>query len=252
MFANTPMQYARMQKRAFQDLKNGRGDAKSNISKIIYYGFVQNMIFNGLQNALFKIAADEDQTFENNSKAINRTVNGMLDGLLRGVGIGGASISVAKNFLLDVYERSNRSRPEYVDAAWKLTQFSPPISSKISKIKQAAYPFDNKKMREEIYTKGFSLDNPAMMSGAKVVSATTNVPLDRLLQKYNNIDAALAEDTETWQSIAMMAGWPEWQIKQEIQKEVSTFNKGNVKVENIKFKKSKFTKSKFKKSKFKK
>ena len=68
-------------------------------------------------------------------------------------------------------------------------------------------------MREEIYTKGFSLENPAMMSGAKVVSATTNVPLDRLLQKYNNIDAALAEDTETWQSIAMMAGWPEWQIK---------------------------------------
>tara|TARA_R100000951_G_scaffold46159_1_gene39200 strand:+ start:2265 stop:12074 length:9810 start_codon:yes stop_codon:yes gene_type:complete len=213
MFANTPMQYARMQKRAFQDLKNGRGDAKSNISKIIYYGFVQNMIFNGLQNALFKIAADEDQTFDNNSKSINRTFNGMLDGILRGTGIGGASVSVAKNFLLDVYERSNRSRPEYVDAAWKLTQFSPPISSKISKIKQAAYAFDNKKMREEIYTKGFSLDNPAMMSGAKVVSATTNVPLDRLLQKYNNIDAALAEDTETWQSVAMMAGWPEWQIK---------------------------------------
>jgi len=213
MFANTPMQYARMQKRAFQDLKNGRGDAKSNISKIIYYGFVQNMIFNGLQNALFKIAADEDQTFENNSKAINRTYNGMLDGILKGTGIGGASVSVAKNFLLDVYERSNRSRPEYVDAAWKLTQFSPPISSKISKIKQAAYAFDNKKMREEIYTKGFSLENPAMMSGAKVVSATTNVPLDRLLQKYNNIDAALAEDTETWQSVAMMAGWPEWQIK---------------------------------------
>ena len=213
MFANTPMQYARMQKRAFQDLANGRGDAKTNVSKIIYYGFVQNMLFNGLQNALFKIAADEDQTFENNSKAVNRTFNGMLDGLLRGIGIGGAAVSVGKNFLLDVYERSNRKRPEYVDAAWKLTQFSPPISSKISKIKSAAYPFDNKKMREEIYSKGFSLDNPATMSGARVISATTNVPLDRLLQKYDNIDAALAEDTETWQSIAMMAGWPEWQIK---------------------------------------
>ena len=215
MFANTPMQYARMQKRAFQDLVNGRGDAKSNVSKIIYYGFVQNMLFNGLQNALFKIAADEDQTFENNSKAVNRTFNGMLDGLLRGVGIGGAAVSVGKNFLLDIYERSNRQRPEYVDAAWKLTQFSPPVSSKISKIKQAAYPFDNKKMRQEIYSKGFSLDNPATMSGAKVISATTNIPLDRLLQKYDNIDAALAEDTETWQSIAMLAGWPKWNIMAE-------------------------------------
>jgi hypothetical protein len=200
-----------MQKRAFQDLKNGRGDAKSNISKIIYYGFVQNLLFNGLQNALFKMGFDD--TDEVDEKGIYRTANGMLDGILRGTGIGGAAVSVGKNFLMDIYERSNRDRPEYVDAAWKLTQFSPPLGSKISKIKQAAYAFDNKKMREEIYSKGFSLDNPAMMSGAKTISATTNVPLDRLLQKYNNIDAALAEDTELWERIAMLGGWPEWQIK---------------------------------------
>ena len=218
MFANTPMQYARMMKRAGQDLINGRGDAKTNISKIAYYGFVQNLLFNGLQNALFKMGFDD--TDEVDEKGIYRTANGMLDGILRGTGIGGAAVSVGKNFLMDVYERSNRKRPEYVDAAWKLTQFSPPLGSKISKIKQAAYAFDNKKMREEIYSKGFSLDNPAMMSGAKTISATTNVPLDRLLQKYNNIDAALAEDTELWERIAMLGGWPEWQIKQEIQKEV--------------------------------
>jgi hypothetical protein len=218
MFANTPMQYARMMKRAGQDLANGRGDAKTNISKIAYYGFVQNLLFNGLQNALFKMGFDD--TEEVDEKGIYRTANGMLDGILRGTGIGGAAVSVGKNFLMDVYERSNRKRPEYVDAAWKLTQFSPPLGSKISKIKQAAYAFDNKKMREEIYSKGFSLDNPAMMSGAKTISATTNVPLDRLLQKYNNIDAALAEDTELWERIAMLGGWPEWQIKQEIQKEV--------------------------------
>jgi superfamily I DNA/RNA helicase len=37
-FANTPAQYARLIKKATSDLKNGRGDAKTNISKIIYYG----------------------------------------------------------------------------------------------------------------------------------------------------------------------------------------------------------------------
>ena len=36
-FANTPAQYARIIQRAASDLKNGRGDAKTNISKIIYY-----------------------------------------------------------------------------------------------------------------------------------------------------------------------------------------------------------------------
>ena len=41
MFANTPMQYARLQKRAIQDLKDGRGSSKEHVSKIIYYGFIQ-------------------------------------------------------------------------------------------------------------------------------------------------------------------------------------------------------------------
>ena len=43
-FANTPAQYARLIKKAASDLKNGRGDAKTNISKIIYYGVAQNLI----------------------------------------------------------------------------------------------------------------------------------------------------------------------------------------------------------------
>ena len=212
MFANTPMQYARLQKRALQDLANGRGDAKSNVSKIIYYSFVQNIIFNSLQQALFKLGFDDEEDDATKNKAYFKTANGMIDSQLRGLGIGGAAVSVGKNFLLDIYERSGRKRPEYVDAAWKLTQFSPPISSKISRIKAAAYPFDNKKQREEIYSKGFSLDNPAVMSGAKVVSATTNIPLDRVLQKYDNVEAAMSEEADVWQSIAMMAGWPKWSI----------------------------------------
>jgi hypothetical protein len=210
-FANTPMQMTRMTKKAMLDLANGRGDAKTNVSKIAYYGFVQNILFNALQNALFKMGFDDDDSVD--EKSIYRTANGMTDGLLRGLGIGGQAVSVGKNFLMDIYERSGRDRPEYVDAAWKLTEFSPPISSKIKRLKGAAYPFDNKKMRKEIYSKGFSLDNPAMMSGAKVVSATTNLPLDRVLQKTYNIQDALAEDTEAWQRVALLGGWPKWTLE---------------------------------------
>ena len=50
-FANTPAQYARLTKKAILDLKNKRGDAKTNISKIIYYGVAQNIIFTALQQA---------------------------------------------------------------------------------------------------------------------------------------------------------------------------------------------------------
>ncbi len=224
-FANTPMQYARIQKRAAQDLINRRGDAKANVSKIIYYGVVQNLIFNALQQAIFAIGFGDDDDEKNEKKYFN-TANGMLDSLLRGVGIAGATTAVIKNFLLDVYERSGRKRPEYVDAVYKLLQLSPPISSKISKIRQAAYQFDSKKRRQEVFDKGFSIDNPAYEAAAKVISATTNLPLDRLINKANNIEAAVGEDAETWQRVAMLAGWPEWQIMPKINKSKSEFVKG--------------------------
>ncbi len=213
-FANTPMQYARLQKRAIQDLVNGRGDAKSHVSRIIYYGFVQNIIFNALQQAVnvFGFGDDEEEDPKKEKKYLN-VANGMLDSLLRGIGIGGAAVSVGKNFLLDIYERSKRPRPEYVDSVWKLTQFSPPINSKISRLKQAAWHFDSKKRRQKILDEGFSLNSPAFEAIAKVVSATTNFPLDRVLYKIKNIEGALAEDTELWMRVAQLGGWPRWQLE---------------------------------------
>jgi len=211
-FANTPSQYARIIKKAVSDLKNKRGNWKNNVSKIIYYGAMQNLIFNILQQALFAVGFgdDEEESKEREKKYIS-IGNGMIDSLLRGLGYGGAAVSVAKNLLLDVYERSKRDRPEYVDAAWKLLDFSPPIDSKVSKLKAAGYMVD--KYGDDMISKGFAIDNPAYEAASKVVSATTNVPLDRVFTKANNISAAMGEDAETWQRVALMLGWPEWQLK---------------------------------------
>ena len=60
-FANTPIQYTRLTKRAIQDLANKRGDWKTNVSKIIYYGAMQNLIFNVLQQALFAVGFGDDE-----------------------------------------------------------------------------------------------------------------------------------------------------------------------------------------------
>ena len=239
-FANTPMQYARLQKRAIQDLVNGRGDAKSHVSRIVYYGFVQNVLFNALQQAVFALGFGEDEDNEDakTKKAFN-VANGMADSLLRGLGIGGQAVSVGKNFLMDIYERSGRDRPEYVDATWKLTQFSPPISSKISRIKQAAWQFDSKKRRDIMFEKGFALDNPAYEAGAKVISATTNVPLDRIVYKLKNIEGALNEDNEAWKRLAMLGGWPKWQLEppksyKPLTAEEKAEDKVNAKIDNYK------------------
>ena len=212
-FANTPMQYARIQKRAVQDLINGRGDPKVHVSKLAYYGFLQNLMFNALQQGMFALGFGDDFSDEEQEKKTVDTINGMLDSSLRGIGLAGVTVGVLKNLILDVYRRSGRPRPEYVDAYYKLLEFSPAIKSKLSKIKGAAYPFDSKKRRKEVFDKGFSLDNPAWESLAKVVTAVTNVPLDRAYLKAENLKHASQDDTETWMAIANFLGWPTWQLE---------------------------------------
>ena len=95
-FANTPMQYMRLTKKAFLDLKNGRGDAKTNITKIAYYMAVQNIIFSSLQAALFASLFEDDDEELNNKQV--RVANSMLDSILRGVGIYGAIGSTLKKY----------------------------------------------------------------------------------------------------------------------------------------------------------
>jgi hypothetical protein len=209
-FANTPMQYARLIKKAASDLKNRRGDVKTNISKIIYYGFVQNLIFNGLQQALFAIAfGDIDDEEDQNEKYIN-TANNMADSLLRGSGLTGAYFSVGKNIVMRVIKESQKKNPKYEKASFELARLSPPISSKLSRLNQAGRAFQWEK--DEMRKKGFSIDNPALMASANVISAATNIPIDRLVRKANNVNTALSQDLELWERFALMGGWQDWEL----------------------------------------
>ena len=227
-FANTPAQYARLIKKAASDLKNGRGDAKTNISKIIYYGVAQNLIFNALQQALFAITFGEDE--EEDEKKVVGVANGMLDSILRGAGIGGAVFTVIKNAGIKLAKESAKDNPKYENAASELLKLSPPISSKISKLKAAgrSFSWDEKEIKE----KGFSLDNPAYLAGANVISATTNVPLDRVVKKINNVTASTQENISVAQRIALLAGWSEWQLG--IKKSKKSKSRKNVRGKNSK------------------
>jgi len=167
-----------------------------------------------MQQGLFALGFGDDEINEKEEKKIVDTANGMADSILRGTGFAGMTISVLKNTIIDIYRRSGRQRPQYKDAWIKLLEFSPAVKSKFAKLKSAAWPFDTKAGRKEIKEKGFSLDNPAFESGAKVISAATNIPLDRLYSKYNNLSAMMREDTEVWKDIALFLGWPEYQLEE--------------------------------------
>ena len=209
-FSNTPAQYARLTKKAAMDLKNGRGDAKTNISKIIYYMAVQNFIFTALQQALIGLAfEDEDEEGLTTDKTIN-VANSMLDSILRGIGVAGAIVSTIKNVGLRIYKESEKDMPKYSNVADELLKISPPISSKYSKIKSVgrAFEWDQDKMK----TMGFDIQNPAYLAVGNTVAAVGNVPLDRIIKKAQNVEAAITEDMHAWQRTGLILGWDKWSL----------------------------------------
>ena len=61
-------------------------------------------------------------------------------------------------------------------------------------------------------TKGWSIDNPAYLASANVISAATNVPLDRAVKKITNIVDAGNEDIEYYKRVALALGWSAWEL----------------------------------------
>ena len=208
-FANTPMQYMRLTKKAFLDLKNGRGDVKTNISKIVYYTFIQNIIFSSLQAALFAAMFEDEEEEVVDNREI-RIANSMLDSILRGVGIYGAIASTGKNIIMEIDKQSKKGRPDFTQAAIRSLDLSPPLSSKVRKLMSAGRAFSYSNVRDKMT--GYGLDNPAFYAGGQIVSAVTNIPLDRAIKKADNLRVAVDNDTKLWQSIALGLGYSQWDL----------------------------------------
>ena len=210
-FANTPMQYARLTKKAALDLVNGRGDWKTNMSKLLYYGAVQNIIFTYLQQAMFAMMFSDDDDEKEQDKYF-RAGNSIADSLLRGIGVGGAAVATLKNLVMKTIDEYKSGRPDYTDVAIELTSISPPINSKLRKLNSAGRAFTYKQSKEKMRTEGVSLDNPAFEATGQVISALANVPADRAVRKMSNLKTAFDPELEMWQSIALALGYSKWDV----------------------------------------
>jgi hypothetical protein len=233
-FANTPMQYNRLIKRAGQDLIANRGDWKTNVSKMVYYTFLQNLIFNALQKGIFALGFGDDEVDDEKKKQKYIEISeGMLDSILRGVGVTGQIAMAGKNVLKNVIVDGE---VKLLDALYDL---SPPINSKISKLKSAEYLA---KYTSEEELKQLSIRNPGLMAVAYVLSAIANFPLDRAIRKSHNLESAISEETEVWQKIALVLGWNEWELgvgpEAEKQKEKESKKKQRIRNSKTRVKKS--------------
>ena len=220
-FANTPMQYNRIIKKAANDLVNKRGNWKSNVSRILYYGVLQNFIFATLQNALFALAFDDDEEKTEAQQAAadrvletkkSRILNSMFDSLARGSGVYGAALATLKNALFEFYEQDAKGyRADYDKVVVELLNVSPPLGSKIRKLVSAGR---TRKKSRKLMDKMSMLDydNPVWEATGNVVEATTNIPMARVIRKIDNLREAFNSNNTTMNRIMLALGWSSWDL----------------------------------------
>ena len=203
-FNNTPFQMTRLFKKATLDLINGRGDIKTNISKMLYYGAIQNVIFFSLQQAFIAMlfGADEDDR-EDIDNRTERLFNSTIDSILRGSGLPGAVISTAKSVIMEYAKQEAKGdwKADHGKTLIQALNFSPPLGSKASRIYSA---LKGKKYEET--------DFDYIRNKSKIVAAITNVPVDRTITKIDNLRVAISEPIETWKRLALFAGWDQWSL----------------------------------------
>ena len=209
---NTPMQMTRLMKKAMSDLVNGRGSVKANVSRIVYYGVAQNIIFGAMQSGLMFLLFGSDEEEEKKIDKTKDVLNGALDTILRGTGVYGALVSTFKNTIME--HKKQKSLPHWKrDDTWTIIEainLSPPIGSKIRKVYQA--------ILQDKWDRGLSeklkyrIENPKLGIYGNIVEALTNLPVARLVRKANNVEEALTSNMELWQRIAIVSGWSRWSV----------------------------------------
>jgi hypothetical protein len=209
-FMNTPFQYSRIMKKAAIDIVKGRGSLPNNVGKIVYYGVLQNIMFNALQNLLFAVLwsdddDDEEAKAKDSKQRTLRTVNGIADNILKGMGMNYVALSVVKNALIKWYDTTGTPEGVYAPVL-ELLNISPMVGIKFRQVLKGIKALE---YNRELNPEGDKvIPAKAMVEAAtSFVSVGTNIPADRLYQKIENISGALDSQNEDWQRLALIFGY---------------------------------------------
>jgi len=235
-FMNTPIQLNRSIKKAFLDIVNRRRTPGytqaqsdfSNVSKMIYYGFIQNAIFSTLQAGLFALIPgfnddDEEKTEEELQEAEDKkmfyTINSMIDTTLKGgFGIPGAVVSTIKNVIIEWNRQNDRGfKADDSKTILAFLNLSPAVGSKARKINSAIKT--ERYERDVISERGFDVTidgkfnlSPAWNALGNLVEGAINIPLARIVDEVNSITEALDSRNTVYQRIALALGWKSWAV----------------------------------------
>jgi hypothetical protein len=93
----------------------------------------------------------------------------------------------------------------------EMLNVSPVIGIKARKITNAEKTLNyNKSVIKEMET--FDIDNPMWSAVTNYIEATTNIPLNRLYNKTQNVRQSLNNQHAAWRRVMMFWGWSQWNL----------------------------------------
>ena len=234
-FQNTPGQYTRSIVKDMKDFVNrrripGLTQAQSDatyISRISYYGVIQNFVFVALANALFTLLPGwEDEEEEEMDKKAQRernkqirTINNMISTLLRGSGIYGAFVDTLKNVVMSYYKEQGKDpfAKDNANILVEIMNLMPTVGSKIRKINNSLKGEDyNKALIEErgwdVTIDGNVNLSPKYQVFSNLVEGVTNIPLARMTDEVTRIVEMLDERNSTLERVALTLGYRPWDL----------------------------------------
>ena len=186
-------------------------------------------------------------------KKKERLINGSIDSVLRGSGVLGGVIATLKNVAIAfARQRDVDYNPDESAVLMEALNLSPVVGIKARKITNAEKTLNyNKKVIDEMNT--FDIDNPQWSAVTNYVEAATNLPLNRLYNKTQNVRQGFNSDHANWERTLLFLGWSQYNLNltnekmEKIKESAKSKKKSKFKV---KFPKKSFKKKSFKKKSF--
>ena len=224
-FANTPLQYARLTKRAAQDIYNRRGSDANNLAKITWYGAAQGLIFAALQNAVLAGFAGEDdeEDEELTAKNLKYGIESFIGSWLKGWGFPGAIAGTLFGAVNEIEaQQGGDKRKDAYKVAEKFLAISPTVSIKFRDIVKSYRSWTYQQEIDKM--KNLPLvhrHNPMLESIFTATTALTNFSAPEvILQNINKIKDINDEQLSLIQKLAILAGYnKKWQLGVDVSQE---------------------------------
>ena len=130
----------------------------------------------------------------------------------------GGVIATLKNMAIKWHlQRDKEYNPDESSVLMEMLNVSPPLGIKARKMVNAEKTLNyNKKVIDEMDT--LDIDNPMWSAYTSYFEAITNIPLNRLYNKTQNVRQSLNNQYNALQRALMFSGWSKWNLGIENEK----------------------------------